>query len=96
MANVFRMDPSAAAKILLIADRARDHALDDIAEDARRYAPVATGELVSSIRVNKSEGTVEATANHAVYVELGTSDTPAQPFLRPALYKRRTIRGGSV
>lgn len=65
--------------------------VEDVADDARRNAPVETGELQDSIHgeVVGTEGRVSATADHAAYVELGTSEMPAQPYLRPAVYKKR-------
>jgi HK97 gp10 family phage protein len=62
-----------------------------IAESARFMAPRLTGALAVSIRVDMTtdgeDRAVEILADvpYAGYVEFGTSDTPAQPFLRPAL-----------
>ena len=53
-----------------------------IAADARARAPVATGFLRDSIEVTE-EG-VEVMADYGLFVEYGTSDTVAQPFIRPA------------
>lgn len=92
MPDGFRMDPDAWAKIQRLSERARDRVLDDIAEDARRFAPVDTGELRESIHVDKHAHEVVASADHAVYVEQGTENMAAQPFLAPALYKRRNLR----
>jgi HK97 gp10 family phage protein len=60
-------------------------------EEARRLAPVDTGELQASItfEVRRTATTfavvVLAGAEHALYVELGTSRQSAQPYLRPVL-----------
>lgn len=67
-----------------------------IADDARRYAPVLTGALRSSIRtgVDDSTGYVIAgneDVDYAAYQEFGTSKMSAQPYLRPAAYKRRSL-----
>jgi hypothetical protein len=75
-----------------------------IAGDAKRYAPVRTGELRDSIG-HHLEGhalIVEASAPYAAYVELGhriahgprmseagPKVARPQPFLRPALYQTR-------
>lgn len=67
---------------------------DDIADDARRNAPVDTGELRSSISANPvtdNSITVTASADYAGYVELGTRYMRAQPYLKPALYKKRVV-----
>jgi HK97 gp10 family phage protein len=61
------------------------------AEQARQLAPVDTGELRDSItfEVRRTATTfaivVLAGAEHALYVELGTSRMSAQPYLRPVL-----------
>lgn len=92
----FRIDPGAWAQIHQLAEQARKNVLGDIAADARRFVPVDTGELRSSIRVDDTTAEVVADAEHAGYVELGTSRMAAQPYLRPALYKRRNIRVDGV
>jgi HK97 gp10 family phage protein len=74
----------------------------EIAEDAKRLAPVRTGRLRDSIHVSDvSDKHVIVEANprnpdtsagnepYAGYVEYGTSDTPREPFLAPATYKYR-------
>lgn len=61
------------------------------AEESRRLAPVDTGELRDSItyQVRRTATSfaivVLAGADHALYVELGTSHMSAQPYLRPVL-----------
>lgn len=77
------------------------HLADDIAADARALAPERTGDLKASIRVEEVDDhhavvVADATRQqkkgpeaYAYWVEKGTSDTKAQPFLRPALYKYR-------
>lgn len=63
------------------------------AEEAQKLAPVDTGELRDSIaylvrRVQTGYAIViTAGAEHALYVELGTSRMSAQPYLRPVLDK---------
>ena len=59
---------------------------------AQQMAPVDTGNLRGSIRaepLSAIEYRVVASAEYAVYVELGTSKMAAQPYLDPAL--RRTF-----
>lgn len=50
-----------------------------IAERAREIAPVATGAYRDSIHVEREGADVAVVAgtDHALYVELGTADTPA-------------------
>lgn len=58
---------------------------------ARRRCPVKTGELRDSIFAEVREvsgqlvGDVGAEASYAPFVEYGHGETPAYPFLRPAL-----------
>lgn len=65
-----------------------------IVDYAQYLVPVDTGELQDSIDYDIA-GTglsqlllISASAGHAVYVELGTYRTPAQPYLRPAAFRR--------
>lgn len=63
----------------------------DIAADAKNIAPVDTGNLKGSIGVSKVgqlESEVGPTANYGIYLELGTSRMPAQPFMGPATDRR--------
>jgi HK97 gp10 family phage protein len=69
------------------ADHKAEEITEEVAEDARRLAPVDTGHLRASIRAEGNR--VIAEADYAAYVELGTEDQKAQPFLRPALYRKR-------
>lgn len=56
---------------------------------AKVYAPVDTGALRNSIQVDEPVtpelATVSATVEYAEYVEVGTSHSPAHPFMRPAV-----------
>lgn len=60
---------------------ARDVLGEEIAAAARRDVAVDTGETRDSI--GYADGVVSA-AGAAVFLEYGTSDTAAQPFMRPA------------
>lgn len=67
-------------------------ALEPIARDASAKAPRRSGKLAESIEVEITEvsktgatGEVGSNEVHAGFVELGTSKTPAQPYLRPAI-----------
>jgi HK97 gp10 family phage protein len=78
----------------------------DIADDARAVCPVDTGALKASIytmmredgeavRVGadaKARGRdgAELDYTYSIYVELGTRYMSAEPFLRPALFRRRS------
>lgn len=56
---------------------------------AKKYAPVDTGLLRSSIShkvlPHEDAVVVGAMAEYSTFVELGTRKTPAQPFLTPAV-----------
>ncbi len=61
-----------------------------IANEAVILAPVDTGELQQSIRARRLDPSVwrvSAHAPHALHVEFGTQNGPAQPYLRPAVRK---------
>lgn len=63
-----------------------------LVRNMQAYAPERTGELKDSmrpIRLPKGGAAAEVTARHADFVEWGTSDTPAQPFARPAAERAR-------
>lgn len=62
--------------------------ITEIASDAERRAPRRTGHLASTI--SAAETGVEVGADYAPYVEYGTSDTAAQPFLTPAAEQGRS------
>jgi HK97 gp10 family phage protein len=71
---------------------------DAVAKDMRRYVPVLSGDLRSTIRVEHGEGfgrvhfgDVSRGIDYHLYVEFGTSKMAAQPFARPALYQARTV-----
>lgn len=65
----------------------KNNALEEIGIDlspkVSQKAPVDTGELRDSVgyEVGSDEVIIGAQAKHSVYVELGTSKAPAQPFL---------------
>ncbi len=60
---------------------------------AQRNAPVDTGNLKRSIRLeirdNGLTAETEATADYAPYVEWGTRFMKAQPFIRPAFNSQK-------
>jgi HK97 gp10 family phage protein len=56
---------------------------EKVAEIAAGLAPVRCGEL--SLSIHAEEEMVVADAEHAPYVEFGTRNMAAQPYLRPAI-----------
>ena len=99
-------DGTGIAEVHRRSDALVERLADLSAQDMRRTAPVDTGDMVSTIRVEKPRdgvrhvkcgGTVGDSGeyvDYAVYVELGTSRMGAQPFMRPALYRLRTAAEG--
>ncbi len=55
---------------------------EDVATDAQAMVPIDTGRLRDSITAEADRVTTDV--EYASYVEYGTSDTPAQPYMRPA------------
>lgn len=94
------------AEIRRRSDRFVERLAELSADDMRRTAPVDTGDMVDTIRVEKPAETVRHVkcggqfassgeyVDYAVYVELGTGRMAAQPFMRPALYRLRTAAEG--
>lgn len=71
---------------------------DMVAADARRYVPVLSGALLSTIHAEHLSGegrvhcgNVAAGIDYHIWQEFGTSKMAAQPYMRPALYKRRSV-----
>lgn len=69
--------------------------LHTVCEEAKALCPRDTGTLQASIHVRMTPdgGEVAADAPHAVTVETGSMNRPAQPFLFPAL---RAHQGDAV
>lgn len=79
------------AKVIAASRDAVDETNEASAARARAEAPVRTGSLREGIgtRPATEEGAVisgqlVARAKHSLFVELGTVNMPAQPFLRPS------------
>lgn len=103
MADVeFALDRTALARVASSAGDLVERLAEASATDMRRTAPVDTGDMVSTVRVERESETVMAIrcggqagaatgawVDYVPYVELGTSRAPAQPFMRPALYRLR-------
>lgn len=88
------MDAAATAQFHAACRAALEKIADAVERDVKRLAPVDTGHLRASIRRDPVIGdtvSIRATAEYARYVEQGTSRMHAQPFLKPALYRRREL-----
>jgi HK97 gp10 family phage protein len=99
MGTRVRIHAGGIASIQVAADRFRDELAEDIATDIRRLAPVLSGALRKSVRVDTGGpggatriwiGDAAAGVDYALYQEYGTSKMAAQPFIRPAVYLKRT------
>jgi len=71
---------------------------DEVAADMRRYVPVLSGDLLSSIHEEHLKGCGRVHfgdtgrgIDYHLYQEFGTSRMAAQPYARPALYKIRSV-----
>lgn len=93
MAMRFNLDASGLQQIEAAVTDVLESTAKAVAKDARAKAPVATGRLRSSITSEMDGDTaiVRAEAPYAAYVELGTSRAGAQPYLKPALYTKRSV-----
>lgn len=85
-----------AAGALPLAAQGVAQGMGAMAEEARRLAPIDTGELKESIRAGPVtlgdggvRGQVAATAPHAPYLEMGTKEQAPRPFLYPAYQAQR-------
>lgn len=74
-------------------------ALDGAIVRAKDYVPVDSGSLRDSIDkeiISENgkviEGNLIAEKEYSVYVELGTRDTSAKPYLRPAILDKQFTR----
>ena len=81
-------------------DEACEEGAEMVLKDARKLVPKRTKKLHDEIDIRKApyedggwsvlaQGPGNYDRFYAIFVELGTSDTRAQPFLRPALNKNK-------
>lgn len=97
MATRVRMYAPGIADVRAAASRYAGRLAEDIAADIERLAPVLTGLLRSTVRVEHGSpvhriwiGDVAAGVDYHLYQEYGTSRMAAQPFIRPAVYQVRS------
>jgi hypothetical protein len=96
MATRVRLVAAGVAEVHREANRYAGELAEDIASDMRRYVPVLTGDLRSTIRVVHGDpvtriwfGDVAAGIDYHLHQEYGTSVMEAQPYARPAVYQVR-------
>lgn len=75
------------AKAQAAVDAAKDDTAERVVELAQEGAPVLTGQLAGS--VHREGDMVVASTEYAGYVEEGTSDTAAVPFMEQAAMAAR-------
>lgn len=87
-----------AALSRAVSERVVRPVTDQVAQDMRRYVPVLSGDLQGTVRteVDGLEGRVHfgdvaGGVDYHLYQEYGTSRMSAQPYARPALFKRRSL-----
>jgi hypothetical protein len=81
------LNPQGYARLLNCAIDFRNELADTIKDQAKDIVPVRTGALRDSIIVenDKDYSHITAKSNYAAFVELGTRNMPAQPYMLPAL-----------
>ncbi len=88
MAEVYWQE-DALAKVLAEAEALRDDTLIPLViADMKRLVPVDSGDLLKSIEPG-DDGKILIGEEYGKFVEFGTHIMEAQPFARPALYRRR-------
>lgn len=90
----FELSSSAAEQIAALGGSTLGTILGLIETDAQRLVPVATGKLRSRTFTEQDDdttGRLVADTEYAKHVELGTSKMAAQPFMRPAVMRKRSL-----
>lgn len=90
------MDASGLNRLGRVVDEHVHQITDMIANDARRYVPVLSGALLSTIEKEHLDGEGRVYCggggvDYHLYQEFGTSKMAAQPYMRPALYTPRSL-----
>lgn len=87
-------DADGLARLARVAPALVDQVTEAVADDERRFAPVDTGQLRASIRTLQAgqHGYVVTGTDHWIFPEFGTRYQAAQPYIRPAAYRRRALR----
>lgn len=91
----FRWEPDLHERIREVEAGLVEPIADAVLSDARRLVPVDTGDLQRSLHRELAPGGLSARIGsdigYAAYVEHGTENMDAQPYLRPALYRHRSL-----
>ncbi|MBA5222224.1 HK97 gp10 family phage protein [Streptomyces griseoaurantiacus] len=90
----FAIDPSWQQHLEPAEDQALEKLGGDILSDMKRTVPVRTGRLKASLDAETHNGVLRVGSrdvDYSVDVELGTSEQPAEPYMRPALYRQRSL-----
>ncbi|KND38481.1 HK97-gp10 family putative phage morphogenesis protein [Streptomyces acidiscabies] len=90
----FEIDPSWQQHLEPEENAALEMLGDQILPDMQRHCPVRTGRLKSSLEAQVENSVLRVGSrdvDYSVDVELGTSTHPAEPYMRPALYRQRSL-----
>lgn len=90
----FEIDRSWQQRLEPEETRALEKLGDQILPDMQRNCPVQTGRLKASLDSQVENQVLRVGSrdvDYSVDVELGTSTHPAEPFMRPALYRQRSL-----
>lgn len=89
----FQVDPVGVARLGRVAPEVVRQVTEAVADDARRFVPVDTGDLKSTIEPEHlgRTGRVWVGTDHWIFPEYGTRYQKAQPYMRPALYRTRHV-----
>lgn len=88
MANAFFPSPIAEQLAKLAAAPHVASVAEEALADAQAHCPVDTGELRDSLHIEElPDGgkRIVVGTDHWVFPEFGTSEMPAQPFMRPVI-----------
>lgn len=89
MAVVFIPRPDLEVAVAEEAAPAVDEVAQAALDEAQSLCPVDTGELLASLHVEDGDAPgakrVVAGTDHWLYPEYGTSEMPAEPYLRPVI-----------
>ncbi len=91
MADRFDWDKDGLGRLYLLGVMATAEITREIADDMRRTVPIDTGLRPSTIEdvMVDDTGVISVGTEYWEFVEYGTSRMDAQPFIRPALYRKR-------
>lgn len=93
MSGRFEWDRDGLDRLYLIGQQTTGGITSEVAGDMRRLVPIDTGLLQSTIEdiTVDGRGVISVGTDYWEPVEYGTSHMDAQPFIRPAVYRKREL-----